>query len=169
MAQTDNNDAQTEAATANDEAKTDATEALGDAGKKALDAERSSRKAAEKALADAQARLQEIEDASKSELELATERAKRFEDSYNDLVRTSLRNEVALTKGLTPAQAKRLVGDTREALEADADELLATFAAATTAAGDTPPAKPGLLRASGGNPDPAQSERDALASALFGR
>ena len=34
------------------------------------------------------------------------------------------RAEVALVKGLTPTQAKRLVGSTREELEADADELL---------------------------------------------
>ncbi len=39
-----------------------------------------------------------------------------------------LRLEVAFDKGLNPAQAKRLVGSTREELEADADELLATFA-----------------------------------------
>ena len=36
----------------------------------------------------------------------------------------ALRAEVANAKGLTPSQAKRLVGSTREELEADADELL---------------------------------------------
>lgn len=36
----------------------------------------------------------------------------------------ALRLEVGSTKGLTPAMAKRLVGTTREELEADADELL---------------------------------------------
>ena len=40
-------------------------------------------------------------------------------------IRDSLRNSVALDKKLTPSQAKRLVGSTREELEADADELLA--------------------------------------------
>lgn len=36
----------------------------------------------------------------------------------------ALRAEVALDKGLTVSQAKRLVGTTKEELEADADELL---------------------------------------------
>lgn len=36
----------------------------------------------------------------------------------------AMRAEVANAKGLTPSQAKRLVGETREELEADADELL---------------------------------------------
>lgn len=36
----------------------------------------------------------------------------------------AVRAEVANAKGLTPNQAKRLVGETREELEADADELL---------------------------------------------
>jgi hypothetical protein len=37
------------------------------------------------------------------------------------------RLEVAHNKGLTPAQAKRLVGSTRDELEADADEILKDF------------------------------------------
>lgn len=39
----------------------------------------------------------------------------------------ALKWEVALEKGLTKTQAKRLVGSTREELEADADELIAEF------------------------------------------
>ena len=38
-----------------------------------------------------------------------------------------LRLEVATEKGLTPKQAKRLQGETKEDLEADADEILETF------------------------------------------
>jgi hypothetical protein len=41
----------------------------------------------------------------------------------------ALRAEIANAKGLTPTQAKRLVGGTREELEADADELLADIGA----------------------------------------
>lgn len=59
----------------------------------------------------------------------------------------ALRLEVAAEKGLTPAQAKRLVGDTREQLEADADEILTTF---PTAAPEKPK-KP--------KPDPSQGPR----------
>jgi hypothetical protein len=39
----------------------------------------------------------------------------------------ALRLEVAFEKGLTPAQAKRLVGGTRDELEADAEEILRDF------------------------------------------
>lgn len=39
----------------------------------------------------------------------------------------ALKWEVALDKGLSKTQAKRLVGKTREELEADADELLASW------------------------------------------
>jgi hypothetical protein len=42
----------------------------------------------------------------------------------------ALRAEIANAKGLTSTQAKRLVGETREELEADADELLADIGAA---------------------------------------
>lgn len=39
----------------------------------------------------------------------------------------AIRADIAAAKGLTPAQAKRLTGATREELEADADEILETF------------------------------------------
>ena len=57
--------------------------------------------------------------------------------------------EVAHEKGLTPAQAKRLVGNTREELEADADEVLRDFPVTPA----TPPTKPGP------KPDPSQGPK----------
>lgn len=78
-----------------------------------------------KSNADAAKRLAELEEADKSETEkLASERDQhraRAESAELSLARL----EVALEKGLTRAQAKRLVGSTREELESDADELLA--------------------------------------------
>ena len=53
----------------------------------------------------------------------------------------ALRHEVAAAKGLTPAQAKRLAGTTKEELEADADEILADFAPAKKPS-DKLPARP---------------------------
>lgn len=57
--------------------------------------------------------------------------AKSLEDRVAEIEREAkeasaraIRAEVANSKGLTPRQAKRLVGETREELEADADELL---------------------------------------------
>ncbi len=62
-----------------------------------------------------------------------------------------LRAEVATVKGLTPAQAKRLQGSTREELESDADDLLASF-----------PGKPGTPR-----PDPTQGARSGGAPGML--
>jgi hypothetical protein len=114
---------------------------LGDAGKKALDAMKADRNAARQELKTVKdqlaklAPLQKLADAlgakpgddgptdvdalttrlAKHEEELATERQARF------------RAEVAAEKKLTPAQAKRLIGTTREELAKDADELLKDF------------------------------------------
>jgi hypothetical protein len=110
---------------------------LGDAGKKALDEERAARREAEKARKDLEARLKDLEplaakakkleEASKTEAEKLTERATAAEKRATDAESKALRMEVAAAKGLTQAQAKRLVGATKEELEADADELLASF------------------------------------------
>jgi len=104
-----------------------AKDSLGDAGKKALDAERREKRAAEKRANELEARLKEFEDRDKTELQRAIERAEAAESRISEIESRALRLEVAAEKGLTTAQAKRLVGTTREELEADADELLETF------------------------------------------
>jgi hypothetical protein len=96
---------------------------LGDAGKKALAAEREQRKAAEKELAKYRKAEADKADADKTEAEKRAAAEQRAVDA--ELRATRL--EVAHEKGLTPAQAKRLVGTTREELEADADEVLRDF------------------------------------------
>jgi hypothetical protein len=96
---------------------------LGDAGKKALDAEREARKAAEKELAKYRKAEQDKADADKSEAEKRTAAEARADAAEL----RALRIEVAHEKGLTPAQAKRLVGANREELEKDADEILVDF------------------------------------------
>ena len=70
------------------------------------------------------AKFDEIDAQSKSAVEKATERAAAIERERDQAQARLNRLEVALEKGLSPSQAKRLVGDTREELEADADELL---------------------------------------------
>lgn len=72
-------------------------------------------------------KLQEFEDRDKTEAQKLAERAEAAERRAAEFETASMRLEVAAEKGLTPAQAKRLVGATREELEADAEELLATF------------------------------------------
>jgi hypothetical protein len=115
---------------------------LGDAGKKALAAEREQRKAAEKELAKYRKAEAEKAEADKSEAEKRAAAEQRAADA--ELRATRL--EVAHEKGLTPAQAKRLVGATKEELEADADEILRDFPTGT--------AKPAAPK-----PDPSQGAR----------
>jgi hypothetical protein len=55
------------------------------------------------------------------------ERATNAERTAQSAQREAARLRVALKKNLTETQARRLVGDTEEELEADADELLASF------------------------------------------
>jgi hypothetical protein len=100
---------------------------LGDAGKKALEAERRNARAAARERDALAAKLKEFEDRDKSEADKAVERAAAAEKRVAELEAQATRLEVAFENGLTPAQAKRLVGSTREELEADAKELLATF------------------------------------------
>ena len=72
-------------------------------------------------------RARELEDASKTETERSAERAAAAERRAQEAELRALRLEVAAERGLTPAQARRLVGASKEELEADADDLLAAF------------------------------------------
>lgn len=77
-------------------------------------------KALEKQLAD-------IEAAKLSDLERAQQEAQQAAKRAEEAELRAMRIEVAAAKGLTPSQAKRLVGSSREELEADADEIIADF------------------------------------------
>lgn len=72
-------------------------------------------------------KVKELEDRDKTEAEKVTERLTQAEQRAAAAEANLLRMQVAAEKGLTPAQAKRLVGSSREELEADADELVASF------------------------------------------
>lgn len=125
-----------------------ASEPLGGKGLDALHKERSARRAAEaraRELEPLAARARELEDATKTEaqraadaLAAATRRAETAEAHV-------LRHEVAAAAGLPAGWAARLVGGTREELEADAAELAARLAPAD------PGARPLAVR-----PDPTQ-------------
>lgn len=113
------------------------------------------------------ARLKEYEDA-KSEAEKTTERLttaeKRAEKAEGELLRLT----VGLEKGLTPAQARRLVGATKDELEADADDLLATFGGDKKA---PPQRKPNERLRGGSDPDdpPGETDPRKLAAAIRAR
>jgi len=147
-----------------------ATGELGDAGKKALDAERREKRAAEKRAADLEARLKEFEDRDKTESTRAIERAEAAEKAAAAAESRALRLEIAAEKGLTPAQAKRLVGETREELEADASELLETFKPAASTEDDSHESVTESLDLGNrtGSPKKGKSTADLFAAAIDG-
>ena len=92
-----------------------------------LNSEAANLRARLKELEPLAAKAKELEEAGRSDLEKLTARAETAERERSELEGRALRLEVAFEKGLTPAQAKRLVGGSREELEADADEILRDF------------------------------------------
>lgn len=116
------------------------------------------------------AKVKEFEDADKSEIEKATAKAAELEQSLAEQTLRADRLEVALDKGLTLGQAKRLVGATKEELAADADELLKELAPADKPKpGSKLPARP---KPAGGNGsksdgDPSQLEGKERAAAAL--
>src|SRR5688500_5147883 len=80
-------------------------------------------------------------DALKSKAGEATtleERVAQIEKQARESESRALRSEVGIAKGLTANQAKRLVGETREELESDADELLKDIGAQKKAGNHVP-------------------------------
>ena len=108
-----------------------------------------------KANADAAKRLAEIEEAQKTAEQKAADKAATTERERDAAKLDALRLSVALDKGLTKVQAKRLIGTTEEELAADADELLASFArpeAAPEPAATAQPTRPKEALKSGFDP-----------------
>jgi hypothetical protein len=102
----------------------DDDEKLREGGLKALKAERERAKALETELAEFKRVQKEREDAEKTDLEKLQEANSELTGNLTKAQKTSVLYEIALDKGLTKAQVRRLVGETKEELEADADELL---------------------------------------------
>lgn len=68
-----------------------------------------------------------LEQASKSELERAQEEIAALRQQATSTQREALVASVALEKGLPASLARRLQGESRDELEADAEELLSQF------------------------------------------
>jgi hypothetical protein len=110
---------------------------------------------------DLRTKVKEHDDASKTEQELAAERAATAETTAANATREAARLRVALSKGLTETQAKRLVGETQEELEADADELLASFVQENDDdTGQDPPRRPRERMRPGAAPGSQPEETD---------
>jgi hypothetical protein len=110
----------------------DDTPELGDAGKKAIQAEREARKAAEKTASELSARLKAIEDANLSEVERAKKAAEESAAELANLRRENVRNSVAISKGVPAELIEFLTGDTEEEVTAKADLLMSKLNTPTT-------------------------------------
>lgn len=98
---------------------------LGDGGKKAIQAEREARKAAERTATELAAKLKSFEDANLSELERTKKAAEESAAELATLRKENIRASVALTKGVPVDLIEFLTGDTEEAVAAKADLLMA--------------------------------------------
>lgn len=92
-----------------------------------------------------------IQESQKTELQKSADAAAKAEQRATDAEMRALRLEVATEKGLSSAQAKRLVGANKQELEADADELLESFKPGDDNR-DKPPGGPKETLRGGGDP-----------------
>lgn len=100
-------------------------------------------------------------DKGKTDVETLTERIAAQEKRAADAELRAIRLEVAAEKQLTPAQAARLQGSTREELAADADALKALFPAPAAPAGGDPNVTTGTTPTTPA-PDPSQGARGGV-------
>lgn len=128
---------------------------LGDSGKKALAAERSARRAAEKQAAELAAKVKEFEDASKSETEKAAARAEAAEERAKAAEAKALRVEIADELNVPKELREFLTAGDEDSLRAQANKVLEAFTAATAATRTTPRPDP-TQGAKPGNDDSGQ-------------
>lgn len=116
-------------------------------------------------------RVKELEDKDKSELQRTSDERDEHKTARSAAELRAMQLEVALDKGLTTTQAKRLIGTTREELEADADELLESFKPAGEDAGGGPARRPTeRLRGGGtGTNEPEETDPRKLAAQISRR
>ena len=120
--------------------------------------------AGEKAGAEAIRRLKEAEDAEKSAVDKASERAAAAEKRATDAEADVLRYKVAAAKGIRANLMRFLPTGTQEELEAAADELLEATKPADTAGAGKATGKPKEKLRSGASPgqEPALDREELL-------
>jgi hypothetical protein len=112
-------------------------------------------------------KVKEHEDSSKSASEKLEERASTAEQQLSAAQREAARLRIALKKGLTETQAKRLVGDTEEELEKDADELLESFKDDNDGDGsDRRTPKPRMRTGAAPSSEPEETDPEKLAASV---
>ena len=97
-----------------DKTNDEETSALGEAGKKALAAERDARKAAEKALREAQDQIKAFETERLSDLEKAQAAAKEWQEKAQAATAESLRYRIATKHGISDEDAETFLTATDE-------------------------------------------------------
>lgn len=109
-------------------------------------------------------KLKEFEDRDKTESEKLADTNRTLEERARKAEIDLCRYRVAMRKGLTETQARRLVGESEEDFESDADELVAAFKgdepeAPPPATGGRPKEKlkPGAVADAEPDPDPAEA------------
>lgn len=107
----------------------------------------------------------ELQNEGKSEAEKLTSERDSAKSEASKAKLDAARFRVALDKGLTASQAKRLVGENEEELTADADELLKDLGSGDAKEGDTKDDGPGGRKPTealkgGGNPDAGADDID---------
>lgn len=105
---------------------------LGDAGQKAIKAERDARKAAERTAAELAAQLKSFEDANLSELERTKKAAEESAAELAQLRVENIRTRVALEKGVPSDLIEFLTGSTEDEVAAKADTLMARIGSSGT-------------------------------------
>lgn len=147
---------------------TEQQEPLGEAGKKALQAERDARTQADKRVKELEQQLASVQSAFESEkqtlqasIDDLTGRVSEASTEATTAQSQALKLRVALRKGLSEKFADRLQGDDEAALEADADE----FAQLTVGQGKTTP-KPDLSQGAKGSGGGATSTAQQFADAI---
>jgi hypothetical protein len=137
---------------------------LGDAGKRALQRERSARRAAEAKLKELEPLAKEAAEraeAEKSELTKTNEALAAERDARVKAETALLRHEVAASKGVPANLARFLTGADKEEIEAAADVLLAEVG---TKPAPSVPGRPNATTAvSNGRPSTSNEDLDPLA------
>lgn len=123
---------------------------LGDAGKRALQAERDRAKKAEQQLKQARDELAELKktgDATKSAMDKVLAKLEAAEERSQNAEQRALHGEVVAATGLSMAKVARLKGGTVEELMADAEEVFDWKPADDKGeGGPTPPGEPAQTR-----------------------
>jgi len=133
-------------------------EALGEPGKKALDAERTARRELERKLKELEPlakAAKDAEEANKSEVQKATEKLAKETEARKLAEQALMVQTVGVEKGLSAQLIKFLTGSTKAEVETNADELL-------KAMGDNKPTMPGRPTERMVNGKPSGNQLDGL-------